>query len=299
MTATATRAAGSAPARRAPNNRWLILAIIGTAQLMVVLDVTIVNIALPSAQRDLGFSDDNRQWVDHGLRARLRQPVAPRRTAVRPGRAARHPAGSVCSVSPVPRRSAVPPRPSSTLIAARVLQGCAPRVLAPAALSTLNVTFTDAKERATRLRHLLGDRRRRLDGRADRRRHAHRMAVLALVPVREPGSSPLPAAFGVTRKVDGRAERPVRTRPARCAERVGRAVLSRIRPLAARAGRVGFGRADLAVRRQRRAAGLVRPGRARGANPLLPLRVLADRNRGGPTSPSGSPSPACSAGSCS
>ena len=36
---------------------------IGIAQLMVVLDVTIVNIALPSAQQDLGFSDDDRQWV--------------------------------------------------------------------------------------------------------------------------------------------------------------------------------------------------------------------------------------------
>ena len=43
--------------------RWLILVVVGIAQLMVVLDVTIVNIALPSAQRDLGFSDDARQWV--------------------------------------------------------------------------------------------------------------------------------------------------------------------------------------------------------------------------------------------
>ncbi len=43
--------------------RWLILAIIAVAQLMVVLDATIVNIALPSAQADLGFSDDSRQWV--------------------------------------------------------------------------------------------------------------------------------------------------------------------------------------------------------------------------------------------
>src|SRR3954465_8893325 len=43
--------------------RWFILALIGLAQLMVVLDVTIVNIALPSAQRDLGFSDDSRQWI--------------------------------------------------------------------------------------------------------------------------------------------------------------------------------------------------------------------------------------------
>jgi MFS family permease len=45
------------------DRRWLILAVIGIAQLMVVLDVTIVNIALPSAQQELGFSDDDRQWV--------------------------------------------------------------------------------------------------------------------------------------------------------------------------------------------------------------------------------------------
>jgi MFS family permease len=43
--------------------RWWILAVVGLAQLMVVLDGTIVNIALPSAQRDLGFSDSNRQWI--------------------------------------------------------------------------------------------------------------------------------------------------------------------------------------------------------------------------------------------
>jgi MFS family permease len=43
--------------------RWLILAVIGIAQLMVVLDATIVNIALPSAQRALGFSVADRQWV--------------------------------------------------------------------------------------------------------------------------------------------------------------------------------------------------------------------------------------------
>src|SRR5919197_2400457 len=45
------------------DRRWLILALIATAQLMIVLDLTIVNIALPSAQRDLGFSDDARQWI--------------------------------------------------------------------------------------------------------------------------------------------------------------------------------------------------------------------------------------------
>src|SRR3954464_15258259 len=45
------------------DKRWLILAVIGIAQLMVVLDATIVNIALPSAQHALGFSDDSRQWI--------------------------------------------------------------------------------------------------------------------------------------------------------------------------------------------------------------------------------------------
>src|SRR3954452_21484495 len=43
--------------------RWLILGVIAMAQLMVVLDATVVNIALPSAQRDVGFSDDARQWI--------------------------------------------------------------------------------------------------------------------------------------------------------------------------------------------------------------------------------------------
>src|ERR1700733_1263262 len=43
--------------------RWLILGTVGLAQLMVVLDSTIVNIALPSAQKALGFSTADRQWV--------------------------------------------------------------------------------------------------------------------------------------------------------------------------------------------------------------------------------------------
>src|SRR5829696_6754220 len=47
----------------AHERRWLILALISIAQLMIVLDLTIVNIALPSAQKDLGFSNDERQWI--------------------------------------------------------------------------------------------------------------------------------------------------------------------------------------------------------------------------------------------
>src|SRR5947209_17749026 len=44
-------------------NRWAVRALVGVAQLMVVLDVTIVNIALPSAQRALHFPTDSRQWI--------------------------------------------------------------------------------------------------------------------------------------------------------------------------------------------------------------------------------------------
>ena len=46
--------------------RWLILAVIATAQLMVVLDGTVVNIALPTAQRALAFSNADRQWIITG-----------------------------------------------------------------------------------------------------------------------------------------------------------------------------------------------------------------------------------------
>src|SRR5271156_123815 len=51
--------AGSAWDRR----RWLILSVIALAQLMVVLDLTVMNVALPSAQRALGFTTVDRQWV--------------------------------------------------------------------------------------------------------------------------------------------------------------------------------------------------------------------------------------------
>ena len=48
---------------RLHSRRWWILALVAVAQLMVVLDATIVNIALPSAQKALHFSDSDRQWI--------------------------------------------------------------------------------------------------------------------------------------------------------------------------------------------------------------------------------------------
>ena len=65
--------------------RWLILAVIATAQLMVVLDGTVVNIALPTAQRALGFTNADRQWIITGY-ARVRQPAAAGRHTTFPSR---------------------------------------------------------------------------------------------------------------------------------------------------------------------------------------------------------------------
>src|SRR6202035_3889472 len=54
---------GTGPPTAAEPNRWAALALLSVAQLMVVLDATIVNIALPSAQRALHFSTSDREWI--------------------------------------------------------------------------------------------------------------------------------------------------------------------------------------------------------------------------------------------
>ena len=107
---------------------------------------TIVNIALPSAQHDLGFSTDSRQWVITAyalafgslllLGGRLSDVAGRRRTLLIGllGFAAASAAGGAATGF-------------AMLVTARAAQGVFAAVLAPAALSTLNVTFTDAKQR--------------------------------------------------------------------------------------------------------------------------------------------------------
>jgi MFS family permease len=65
MAAGAAKGQAAAPAGAGgpDSRRWLILAVIALAQLMIVLDATVMNIALPTAQRDLHFSVVDRQWV--------------------------------------------------------------------------------------------------------------------------------------------------------------------------------------------------------------------------------------------
>jgi len=127
--------------------RWLALCVIGVAQLMVVLDASIVNIALPSAQRDLGISDADRQWVVTAytlafgglllLGGRIADFTGRKRTFITGllGFAGASALGGIASSA-------------GLLFAARALQGGFAALLAPAALSLITVTFTEPKERA-------------------------------------------------------------------------------------------------------------------------------------------------------
>jgi EmrB/QacA subfamily drug resistance transporter len=136
---------------RAPRpdpRRWVALAFIATAQLMIALDATIVSIALPSAQRDLGASDADRQWVITAyslafgglllLGGRVSDYLG-RKKAFLVGLAGFALASVAGGAAPN----------FETLIAARALQGAFAALLAPTALSLLATTFTEARERAT------------------------------------------------------------------------------------------------------------------------------------------------------
>ncbi|MFD7697618.1 MFS transporter [Streptomyces sp. NPDC059805] len=146
MSETAVKASGGALGAADPN-RWKALTFIAIAQLMVVLDATIVNIALPSAQQDLGISDGNRQWVVTAYAlafgglllfgGRIADLWGRKRAFVvgLGGFAAASALGGAATNE-------------AMMFGARALQGAFGALLAPAALSLLAVMFTDAKERA-------------------------------------------------------------------------------------------------------------------------------------------------------
>ncbi len=127
-------------------HRWLILGVLGLSQLRVVLDATIVNIALPDAQRDLGFSDDLRQWIVTSyalafgslllLGGRIGDMFGRKRVYI---------IGLVGFAG----ASAIGGLADSfgLLVFARALQGVFGALLAPAALSLLSTIFTDPAER--------------------------------------------------------------------------------------------------------------------------------------------------------
>src|SRR5215217_972552 len=136
------------PMSRDPHHdrRWLILAVIGIAELLVVLDVTIVNIALPSAQRKLGFSDDQRQWVITAYALAFGSLLLlGGRIADLFGRKWTFIAGLIGFAGASALGGAA--QSFSLLVGARALQGAFAAMLAPAALSLLATIFTDPKER--------------------------------------------------------------------------------------------------------------------------------------------------------
>ena len=129
------------------NRRWVALAFIAVAQLMIALDATIVSIALPSAQTALGVTDANRQWVVTAytlsfgglllLGGRIAD-LAGRKRAFLIGLMGFATASIAGGAAPT----------FGVLIAARALQGGFAALLAPTALSLLAISFTEPRERA-------------------------------------------------------------------------------------------------------------------------------------------------------
>jgi EmrB/QacA subfamily drug resistance transporter len=135
---------GRGPA--AEPNRWAVLALLGTAQLMVVLDATIVNIALPSAQRALHFSTSDREWIVTAyalafgslllLGGKLGDLFGRKWTFI-------------VGLSGFAIVSGVGGLSTSfeMLVAARALQGMFGALLAPSALGLLTITFAGSPDR--------------------------------------------------------------------------------------------------------------------------------------------------------
>src|SRR2546427_4540350 len=129
-----------------PERRWSALALIVSAQFMVILDVAIVNVALPSIKADLNFSQANLQWVISAyailfggallLGGRLADLLGRRRLFVA-GVAVFTLSSLLCGLA----------WSEGSLIAFRALQGLGGAMLAPAALSLLMTTFAEGRER--------------------------------------------------------------------------------------------------------------------------------------------------------
>jgi len=128
------------------DRRWLILVVVAIAQLMVVLDSTIVNIALPSAQRALGFPNGDRQWVVTAYALAFGSLLL---VGGRLGDMFSRKWVFIAGLIGFAIASAIGGAAVSfgMLVAARALQGAFGAVLAPAALGTLVSTFREPRER--------------------------------------------------------------------------------------------------------------------------------------------------------
>ncbi|MFC4048622.1 MFS transporter [Actinomadura syzygii] len=126
--------------------RWWALAVIALAQLVVMLDMTIVNIALPSAQRDLGMTDGNRQWAITAYTLAFGGLLL---VGGRVGDLFGRKRAFIVGLTGFAAASALGGAATGPgmLFAARALQGVFAALLAPAALSLMTTTFTDPRDR--------------------------------------------------------------------------------------------------------------------------------------------------------
>jgi EmrB/QacA subfamily drug resistance transporter len=146
-THSTTDAVANSSTRRAPN-RWAVLALLSVAQLMVVLDATIVTIAIPSAQKALHFSNENRQWIVTAyalafgslllLGGKLGDLFGRKWTLI----------GGLVGFSIASSIGGLA-QSFGVLVAARTLQGAFGALLAPSALGLLTVTFEGSPDRNT------------------------------------------------------------------------------------------------------------------------------------------------------
>ncbi len=127
-------------------NRWKALAVLGIAYLMVVLDISIVNVALPSIQEDLDFSENGLQWVVSGyaltfggflLLGGRAGDILGRRIIFMVGLAAFSAFSLLCGLAWT----------AGVLVIARMLQGAAAAILSPSVFSITTVSFEEGSER--------------------------------------------------------------------------------------------------------------------------------------------------------
>jgi EmrB/QacA subfamily drug resistance transporter len=133
--------------REHTHNPWLVLAIVCLAQFMVVLDATVVNVALPTIQKDLNFTDSSLQWVVNAytllfggfllLGGRAADLFGRRRLFM----------GGVVLFTGASILNGLAPS-SEFLIISRALQGLGGAMVSPAALSIVTTTFSEGRERA-------------------------------------------------------------------------------------------------------------------------------------------------------
>src|SRR5438128_10861508 len=169
------------------NSRWLSLLVLCTGFLLIVVDMTIVNVALPSIQRDLGFTQSGLAWVINAyliafgglllLAGRVGDLVGRKRVFLA-GLALFTAASLLCGLS----------FSQPMLIAARFIQGIGGAVSSAVILAMIVTLFPEPVEQGEGLRHLQLRRLLGRGGRSDRRRPHHPVGQLALDLLRQPSA---------------------------------------------------------------------------------------------------------------